>query len=72
MREFLTTMQQKYPALRVRDYEVYFNPDNGRLFERMARAYRFEIQGVPTAFRQCLAQGCPSPSTPSTRAPSRC
>ena len=50
MREFLTTMQQKYPALRVRDYEVYFNPDNGRLFERMARAYRFEIQGVPTAF----------------------
>lgn len=50
MREFLQTMQEKYPSLRVRDYEVYFNPDNDRLFGRMASVYRFEIQGVPTAF----------------------
>jgi cytochrome c biogenesis protein CcdA len=36
--------------LRVRAYEVYFDGANARLFERMADAYRFEIEGVPTAF----------------------
>ncbi len=50
MRAFLQTMQGKYPQLRVREYEVYFDIGNDRPFERMAAAYRFEIQGVPTAF----------------------
>ena len=50
MAGFLTAMQQKYPALRVHEYEVYFNSRNGRLFVRMANAYGFQIEGVPTAF----------------------
>jgi hypothetical protein len=43
-------MKEKYPTLRLRQYEVYFNAANDRLFERMAHAYRVEILGVPTAF----------------------
>jgi cytochrome c biogenesis protein CcdA len=50
MRQFLDRMEQEHSALRVIEYEVYFNGDNARLFERMARAYEFEIEGVPTVF----------------------
>jgi cytochrome c biogenesis protein CcdA/thiol-disulfide isomerase/thioredoxin len=50
MRDFLQTMQEKYQALRIREYEVYFDAANERLFERMANAYRVDILGVPTAF----------------------
>ncbi len=50
MREFLQTIQEKQPRLRVREYEVYFSGGNARLFERMADAYRTQIEGVPTTF----------------------
>lgn len=50
MDDFLQTMQGKYPALKLHRYEVYFDAANSRLFERMATAYRVEIEGVPTAF----------------------
>jgi cytochrome c biogenesis protein CcdA/glutaredoxin len=50
MREFLDRMRTKQPQLRVREYEVYFNGANAQLLERMAAAYKFEIEGVPTAF----------------------
>jgi cytochrome c biogenesis protein CcdA/thiol-disulfide isomerase/thioredoxin len=50
MRDYLGTLHERYPQLRVRAYEVYFDGANARLFERMADAYRFEIEGVPTAF----------------------
>jgi cytochrome c biogenesis protein CcdA/glutaredoxin len=50
MKQFLDTMQAKHPRLRVRDYEVYFDNENARLFERVADAYQFEITGVPTMF----------------------
>ncbi len=50
MREFLTTMRQEHPQLRVREYEVYFDGDNARLFQQLADAYDVEITGVPTAF----------------------
>lgn len=43
-------LQKRYPQLRVHPYEIYFDSANARLFERMADAYRFEIEGVPTAF----------------------
>jgi hypothetical protein len=43
-------MQAKHPQLRVRDYEVYFDGENARLFERVADAYHFKIAGVPTIF----------------------
>jgi cytochrome c biogenesis protein CcdA/glutaredoxin len=50
MKQFLDAMQAKHPQLHVRDYEVYFDRDNTRLFERVADAYRFKIKGVPTIF----------------------
>ena len=50
MVDYLGTLNGRYPHLRVRAYEVYFNSANARLFERMADAYKFEIEGVPTAF----------------------
>ena len=50
MRAYLQTIQPKYPQLHVREYEVYFNDNNAQLFERMAGAYGFKIEGVPTAF----------------------
>ncbi len=50
MREFLDTMRRRYPELRLRDYEVYFDAADARLFERMAAAYKMRIEGVPTAF----------------------
>ncbi len=50
MREFLQTVQEKHPQLKVREYEVYFSSENARLFERMAAAYSTQIKGVPTTF----------------------
>jgi cytochrome c biogenesis protein CcdA/glutaredoxin len=50
MRDYLGTLKARYPQLSVRDYEVYFNGDNARLFERVADAYKFTIEGVPTTF----------------------
>ncbi len=50
MRDFLRTQQAEHPQLRMREYEVYFNNNNADLFGRMAAAYKFEIEGVPTAF----------------------
>jgi cytochrome c biogenesis protein CcdA/glutaredoxin len=50
LRESLQRMQQRYPELRVREHEVYFDRENARLFERVARGYRVGIEGVPTAF----------------------
>jgi cytochrome c biogenesis protein CcdA/glutaredoxin len=50
MQDYLGTVKDRYPQLRVRAYEVYFDGGNARLFERMADAYGVEIAGVPTAF----------------------
>jgi len=50
MKQFLDTMTEKHPQLRVHDYEVYFDDENARLFERVANAYHFQIAGVPTIF----------------------
>jgi cytochrome c biogenesis protein CcdA len=43
-------MQTKHAELRVREYEVYGNHDNARLFEEMAQAYGTDVEGVPTVF----------------------
>jgi cytochrome c biogenesis protein CcdA/glutaredoxin len=50
MRDYLATLKDRFPQLRVHTYEVYFDGDNARLFERVADAYKFKIEGVPTAF----------------------
>ena len=50
MKQFLETMEEKHPELRVQEYEVYFDETNARLFERVADAYHFQITGVPSIF----------------------
>jgi cytochrome c biogenesis protein CcdA/thiol-disulfide isomerase/thioredoxin len=50
MRDYLARLKDRYPQLRVHAYEVYFDVANDRLFERIADAYHFKIEGVPTAF----------------------
>ena len=50
MLDFLDEMQDKYPSLEIKEYEVYFNRDNQKLFQQMADAFETEIQGVPTVF----------------------
>jgi cytochrome c biogenesis protein CcdA/glutaredoxin len=50
MQSYLATLHERYPQLRVRDYEVNSDAGNARLFERVADAYKFKIEGVPTVF----------------------
>jgi len=50
MQQSLERMQQRYPELRMREHEVYFNAENADLFERVARGYGVQIEGVPTVF----------------------
>ena len=48
--KFLEEMQQKYSSLEVKEYEIYFNEENRKLFKDMAESYKTEIKGVPTIF----------------------
>jgi cytochrome c biogenesis protein CcdA/glutaredoxin len=50
MQEALQRMRQRYPELRVREHEVYADSANASLFERVARGYGVQIEGVPTVF----------------------
>jgi cytochrome c biogenesis protein CcdA/glutaredoxin len=43
-------MQQEYPSLEVKEYEIYLNEGNRKLFKEMANSYNTEIKGVPTIF----------------------
>jgi thiol-disulfide isomerase/thioredoxin len=47
---FLKEMQRKYPLMKVRDYEVWFNKENAALLAAMAKAYNIKTTGVPVTF----------------------
>ncbi len=47
---FLEQLSHQYPNVEVRAYEVWYNEQNQRLFERMAATYSFEPSAVPTIF----------------------
>lgn len=47
---FLEQLTQQYPGVEVRAYEVWKSEENRALFSKMAAAYGFEPQGVPTFF----------------------
>ena len=47
---FIEDMKEKYPSLVVKEYEIYFDDENRRLFEDMANSFGTQIQGVPTVF----------------------
>ncbi len=43
-------MKEKYPQLEVKEFEVYYNRENQELFQKVAQAYKTQVQGVPTTF----------------------
>lgn len=47
---FLEQLTRKYPGTEVRAYEVWYSENNRALFAKMAAAYGFEPQAVPTIF----------------------
>ncbi|MBD3354421.1 hypothetical protein GF361_00370 [Candidatus Woesearchaeota archaeon] len=47
---FLEDLQDKYPSIEVKHFEVYNNQENRELFEDMTEAFGTFIQGVPTTF----------------------
>lgn len=44
---FLDIMKEKYPEFQVKEFEVYYNRENARLFERVAKNLGEESNGVP-------------------------
>ncbi len=47
---FLQELEQKYPELEVEYYETWYNPENAKLFNEVAKAYGTTARGVPTTF----------------------
>ena len=49
-KEFLEKLQQKYPHLEIKSYEVWHDRENAKLFVQMAEAYGIKAKAVPTTF----------------------
>jgi thiol-disulfide isomerase/thioredoxin len=47
---FLEHLRERYPQLEVKSFEVWFSPENARLFVEIAEAYGMKPQGVPVTF----------------------
>ena len=47
---FLKELAERYPSVEVHDYEVWYDEANQETFKKMAAAFGFEPQGVPTTF----------------------
>lgn len=50
VKPILREMAQRYPNVEVREYEVWYQPENEDLFVKMAAAFGFEPHVVPTIF----------------------
>ncbi len=47
-KSFLTALQKKYPALEIKEYEVWYDRKNAALFARVLKAAGARSAGVPT------------------------
>ncbi len=47
---YLSSLQQEFPELKVSKFEVYHNSSNLEKFYKYAEAYGIEVEGVPTYF----------------------
>lgn len=47
---FLGHLEEKYPELEIKSYEVWYNLENAVLFAQMSKAYGKKIEGVPSVF----------------------
>ncbi len=48
--KYLDDIKEKYPTLKIQEHEVYSNDKERELFERVAKKFETEIEGVPTVF----------------------
>ena len=48
-KKFLESLKEKYP-IELKEYEVYFHPQNMELFKEFCQRYGFSPEGVPTIF----------------------
>jgi len=46
----LEQLREQYPQLEIKSFEVWFSPENARLFVEIAEAYGMKPQGVPITF----------------------
>jgi glutaredoxin len=46
-KEFLETIQTKYPQIQINEYEVYYNSKNQKLFTQVIDHFNINIAGVP-------------------------
>jgi thiol-disulfide isomerase/thioredoxin len=49
-KSFLNQLKQRYPEIEVHAYEVWYNPKNKALYERLAKAYDKTSGSVPATF----------------------
>lgn len=49
-KEFLASLQDKYPTLEFEFFEIYYEPENLALLKEFSAAYDFEPRGVPVTF----------------------
>ncbi len=47
---FLASLTERFPRVKIRDFEVWYHPENRDPFIRMAAKFGFEPSGVPTIF----------------------
>lgn len=45
--QFLSTIEDKYPELKINQFEIYHNQDNVKLFKQVARDLKVNANGVP-------------------------
>ncbi len=48
--EFLEELEDKYPGLEIKDYEVYQDPEGREFFMEMARLHNLDREAVPATF----------------------
>ncbi len=50
MKPYLQTLLEKYPSLKMEQFEVWYNDANASLLTKTATKFGFEVGGVPTLF----------------------
>lgn len=46
-RDFLNSIKNKYPQLKLTEYEIYYNKDNNALLQKVAQSLQVDSGGVP-------------------------
>ncbi|MGM5482667.1 MAG: glutaredoxin family protein [Nanobdellota archaeon] len=49
-KQFLEKIEEKYPELNIKSFEVYQHSENRDLLQELAQAYNTTFQGVPVTF----------------------